>query len=415
MRAATIKGRVTAWSVPLANELAAFVRSIIMARLLGAEELGKTMLLALVLRLVEMASDVSFERFMAQVPDGGSARLQANLQGAAVLRGVFLALVLLALAFPLSQAFTDGPTAGSYAILALAPLIRGFVHLDYRRHERKFSYNRLAVVELGAAAAMLISTPIFATLLSDYRALLGVILTHVISLFVLSHLLSERRYALAFERVVLVRIWHFGAPLILNAGLMFLTFQADRLIVAGYFSWAELGMYGIALQLALLPAQITGRAAASLLAPKFRRAIAAHNLPAAALPSLRTYAALAGVFLLAFGLAAGPMIQTVYGADFSPSQALIWALALGAAIRIARTPISQLAVSLGRTDIPFRSNTLRALAIIPAWAAVAAGAPLFALALIAAAGEAVAALRAWSLLKPYISSTHSSSQKDVFV
>ena len=71
---------------------------------------------------------------------------------------------------------------------------------------------------------------------------------------------------------------------------------------------------------------------------------------AAALPSLRTYARLAGVFLLAFGLAAGPMIQTVYGADFSPSQALIWALALGAAIRIARTPISQLAVSLGRTD-----------------------------------------------------------------
>lgn len=414
MNAATLKGRAAAWAMPLANEMAAFARSIILARLLGAEELGKTMLLALSLRLVEMASDVSVERFMAQAPDGGSARLQANLQGMAALRGVVLALVMLALAWPLSALFADGPATYSYALLALAPLLRGFLHLDYRRRERRFDYRGQVIVDGGAALAMLANAPVLALYFGDHRALVGVILIQTATQVVLSHLLAERRYRLGFERLAMLRVWAFGAPLIGNAGLMFLTFQADRLIVAGWFSWAELGLYGVALQLALLPAQIAGRAAASLLAPAFRRAIAAGGLARAAAPSLRFYMALAALFLLGYGLLASPLMVAVYGADFTAEPALIWALGLAAAIRIARTPVSQLAVALGRTAIPLRGNVLRALAILPALAAAVFGAPLYALALAAAAGEALAALRAWALLKPFVTLSDAPETQEAF-
>ena len=39
------------------------------------------------------------------------------------------------------------------AALALVPLIRGALHLDYRRAERGFSYRAMAVVEGGAVVA----------------------------------------------------------------------------------------------------------------------------------------------------------------------------------------------------------------------------------------------------------------------
>lgn len=400
MKTATKKGRAAAWGVPLANELAAFGRSIVLARLLGPEELGKTMLLALALRLVEMVGDVSIEKLLAQASDGGSARMQANLQGIAILRGALISLILLALAWPMSMAFEDGPELKSFALLALAPLLSGFVHLDYRRKERSFNYRGLVLVDGGAAVVMFLSAPVWSVLVGDHRAFLGILFVHVVALLMLSHLLAERRYRVALHREYIDRVWRFGAPLILNAGLMFLTFYADRLIVAVWFSWAELGLYGVALQLAFLPAQITGRAAGSLLTPAFRRAIHIGILAGVAQRAQRTYLALSIVFLVGFGLLAAPLIRAVYGAGFEADNALIWALALAAAIRIARTPASTLAVSLGQTAIPLRGNVLRALAILPALLGALLGAPLFALALVAAIGEAFAMLRVWTLLKP---------------
>lgn len=402
MNAPTLKGRAAAWIVPVVNEVAALARSVVLARLLGPEELGKTMLLALSLRLVEMASDFSIERLLSQSPDGDDPVFQRNMQGAALLRGLALALILILISVPLAAMFAGGPSASSFALLALAPLMRGIVHLDYRRRERHFDYRGLAIVDGGAAVIMLVSAPIFASLIGDHRALVPIILTQVAAQLLLSRALAERSYGVSFERAHLSRVWLFGAPLILNSFLMFLTFQADRLIVASYYSWAELGVYGVALQLALLPAQIAGRAAASLLAPAFRRAIAAGELANKAMPALKGYCALSIVFVLGFGLLAEPVIQMVYGSDFKVGSPLIWALGFAAAIRIARTPVSQLAVALGKTSIPAKGNILRALAIIPALLAAKLGAPIYALAVAAVLGEACAAARSWMLLRPFL-------------
>jgi len=414
MQAANLKGRAAAWAVPMVNEAAALGRSVILARLLGPEELGRTMLLALALRLAEMATDVSIERLLAQAPDGNEVRMQRNLQGIALLRGIVLAVVMLLLAAPMALGFEGGPAAASYALLALAPLLRGFIHLDYRRRERHFDYRGLTIVDGGAALVMLLSAPLAGWLIGNHQALIAIILVQVVAQVGLSHLLATRRYRLTLERAYALRAWRFGAPLILNAGLLFLTFQADRLIVAGYYGWAELGLFGVAMQLAMLPAQITGRAAASLMAPRFRRAIAAGTLSVAAAQAQRAYLALAVLFLAGFGLLAGPAIRLVYGEAFSAAPALIWALGTAAAIRIARTPLSQLALALGQTSIPLRGNVLRAAAILPALVAAMAGAPLHLLALAAAAGEAAAALRAGFLLKSTFAPIGQTSKTGAF-
>ena len=188
----------------------------------------------------------------------------------------------------------------------------------------------------------------------------------------------------------------FGAPLVLNAGLMFLTFQADRLLVAGWYGWAEVAVYGVALQLAMLPAQIAGRAAGSLLAPRLR------GLTGSALTQVARQAV--GLYLLAglgfaagFALLAPPAIELVYGAAFRPELSLALAFGLAAGARILRTPLSQIAVALGRTGDPARANLWRAMALGPALAAAWFGLPLTAIAATAALGETLATLRALHL------------------
>ncbi|MEX0286392.1 MAG: oligosaccharide flippase family protein, partial [Paracoccaceae bacterium] len=206
-------------------------------------------------------------------------------------------------------------------------------------------------------------------------------------------------YHLRLSRQAVARIWRFGAPLILNAGLLFLTFYADRLIVARAYDWATLAVYGVVLQLALLPAQIVGRAAASLLLPKLREALFWNRLAPVWQPILTMHIALSTAVAAGFALLAPLVIPLVYGPDVRPDLALAIAVGLAAGFRILRTPYSQLAIATGRTGDPARANLMRAAALIPAVGFAAAGFPLAAIGAAAAVGEAAATLRAMSLAR----------------
>jgi O-antigen/teichoic acid export membrane protein len=397
-----VKGRPLAWAVPVLAEAAALGRSVAFAWAIGPDELGRAMMLALTVRLVEMASDVGADRLLVQARDGYCPRLQADLQGALVLRGIAGALLLIAASPILAMLFADGPSTVSYALLALVPLLRGFAHLDYRRAERVLHYRPMALVEGGATLAMVATVLPAASILGDHRAMLWVLIAHALTFTALSHGVGTRRYRMRFSPPALLRVWNFGAPLMLNALLLFLTFYADRMIVAAAFDWATLALYGVALQLALLPAQIVGRAAASLVLPRLRLAIQSGRLPEVWSPVLASHAALALTLTGGFTLLGPFAISMIYGATFTPDLALAGAVGLAAGFRVLRTPFSQLAVATGRTGDPARANLLRAMALVPAAICAAMGMPLVAIAASAAAGEAGATLRAWVLAGPIL-------------
>jgi O-antigen/teichoic acid export membrane protein len=389
--------RALAWAVPIGAEAAALGRSIAFAWAIGPEELGRAMMLALVVRLVEMASDVGLDRLLLQAPDGNSSRLQVGLHGVAVLRGVVSALAIVAVTPALFAFFSDGPRPTAYLALAAIPLIRGAAHLDYRRAERFFDYRKMAQVEGGATLAMLLSVPLALWVFGDHRAMGVVLIAHAVNFTLLSHLVADRPYSLRLCLPTLRRSWRFGAPLILNALLLFITFYADRLIVARAYDWTSLAIYGVALQLALLPAQIVGRAAASLVLPTLRVSLATRNHKAVWRRIRATHMLLSGGIGLGFALAAPLLIGFVYGPALRPEAGLGFAFAFAAAFRVLRTPYSQLAIASGRTADPARANVFRALSVIPAAGFAAMGFPLTAIGAAAALGEAAATFRAWRL------------------
>jgi len=400
---ATRSGRIAAWIVPLWAETAAMGRSILLAWAIGPEDLGRAMMLALTLRLAEMVSDIGVERLLMQSRDGDAAPFQAALHGAALARGLAMAGLLLALAWPMAILLPDGATAGDYAMLAMIPLLRGLAHLDYKRAERGFAYHGLVIVEGGSTLVMLVSVPLVLAIWPDHRAILGVLLAQAVAHLVLSHVVAERRYVLRFDRAVMGSALAFGLPLVLNAVLLFAIFQADRLIVAGFLGWADVAIYGVALQLAMLPAQIAGRAAGSLLAPRLRVALRDGSLAQVARTAIRAHLGLGAVFAAGFTLTAPAFVAAVYGPAFAMPTMLAAAFGLAAGCRILRTPLSQIAVATDRTGDPARANILRALALIPATLAAAFGQPLEIIALFAALGEAAATARAFLLLRGTLS------------
>ncbi len=398
MRISFGDGRVLVWGVPVLAEAGALARSVVFAWAIGADELGRAMILALALRMVEMATDVGVERFILQAPDGDTKGMQAGLQGVAIMRGGVAALVILALSPCLAWMFDDGPTAASFAALALCPLLNGFAHLDYRRAQRHFRYGQMALAEAGATLAMLVGLVPAIAVLGNHRAMAAVLIIQVGTRMVLSHLVAKRQYEVQFCTKTLLRSWHFGAPLILNAGLLFLAFYADRLIVAEAYDWATLALYGVAMQLAILPAQIVGRAAVSLVLPTLRMALEEGRLSAVWPRILVTHMVLAAAMVVGFTLLAPTMIDLVYGSELRPSLWLTFALAIAAASIILRTPYSQLSITTGRTGDPARANMVRVITVGLAGSFALAGLPLEAIAIAAAAGEVGATLRAVHLV-----------------
>ena len=59
MMAKVFPNRALAWLVPVLAEAAALGRSVLFAWLIGPDQLGQAMMLALVVRLAEMASDLA--------------------------------------------------------------------------------------------------------------------------------------------------------------------------------------------------------------------------------------------------------------------------------------------------------------------------------------------------------------------
>lgn len=395
---ADAKGRILAWTVPLLAEVGALLRSVVLAWATGPEELGRAMVLVLVLRLTEMISDIGVERLLMTSREGDEPEFMAALQGAALVRGAAMAAMLALLAWPMAFMLPDGARFGEYLALAAIPLMRAFLNLDYRHAERNFRYGPLALVEGGSVLIMLAALPLIGRAVPDHRAMLVALMVQAAAQVVLSHLVARRRWTMSIDPVILSRAFRFGTPLVINAFLMFLTFQADRLIVAGWFGWAEVGIYGVALQLASLPAQIAGRAAGSLLAPRLRVALQENALRPLVSKAVKVHLILAAAFALGFALLAPTAIGLVYGTAFRPSFPLALALGLAAAFRILRTPHSQLAVATGRTGDPARANVWRAMALVPAMGLAALGQPLLSVAIIAMGGEMLATFRAHVLM-----------------
>ncbi|SLN67435.1 colanic acid exporter [Falsiruegeria litorea R37] len=389
-----LSGRPLVWGVPVLAEAAALGRSVVFAHVLGPDELGQAMMLALTVRMAEMASDFGIDRLMVQAADGETARLQAELQGVSVLRGLIVGVILLGLAPVFALVLGKGPDSAAYAFLALVPVARGFVHLDFRRFERRFRYGAMARVEAGATLVAAVAVFPAALMFQDHRAMSAVLVMHAMTFALLSHAAAVRPYRLAMSWGALERVYRFGAPLMMNAALLFCAFYADRLIVAEVYGWAVLAVYGIALQLAMLPAQIAGRAAASLLLPRLSAAHREKRLPQIWTPVLAGYIAGATGFAASFVFFAPAAIEAVYGSAFRPDPLLSVAVAMAGGFRILRTPFSQLAVATGRTADPARANLIRALAIVPAAFCAMGGLPLAAVAWAAALGEAGATIRA---------------------
>lgn len=374
-------------------EGAAFLRNIFFARLLGAEEMGLAVTLALGFRLFEMAGEFGLDRLLVQVDSQSLNNTRNMVHLLQVIKGFLIAALVFAVASPLANSLNPVLSPALLSIAALALVMRGASNFDFRVQQRNGLFVPALIVEGGSTLASLLACVPLALVLQDYSAMAWAILIQAMVYCLLSHLTALVPYSLGFTRSLLGRCLRYGIPIALNGALMFLALQGDRFVVAFSFSAEDLARYSLVAQLSVLPALIGAR---YLLAAELPRVAAlGHANDDMFQHCLSLLIRVAGISLigaLAFAMVGNTLVESIYGTAYGMPFSIFIFFAVAAAARLVRAVPTIALMALERTTLLLAGNLIRLVALPIALWSIAHGAGLTCLVAIGASAEMISLL-----------------------
>uniref|UniRef100_UPI003561BD75 oligosaccharide flippase family protein n=1 Tax=Pontibacterium sp. TaxID=2036026 RepID=UPI003561BD75 len=340
--------------------LATFLRNLLIARLVTPDEYGIAVTFALAISALEMASDFAWDKLIIQSDDGDGARLVNSAHTMMVIRGVLIAAGIFFFADSIAEIFGVPEVASSYELLAVAPLLRGFAHLDVKRFQRKMRFHAEAYVLLFSQLASLASVFALIPFIEDHTLMLYAVITQASVQLISSHYFAERQYGVCFDREMFVRMVVFGWPLILNSFLMIASNEGDKLLVGNAFGVTELALYSIVVMLIYSPGVIIRKTTSSIALPILSKAkddadafYKANRIYAGAV-MFATVALIVPVSL--FG---SSFIEDVFGDGYSGPVILVTWLCVGLGAQIIRSWPVTVSLAMGDTKNVLYGNIYR--------------------------------------------------------
>lgn len=375
------------------------VRNIMIARLLSIEDFGIASTFAMTMALIDMSANIGIDRLIVQSKDGEAEGFQSTLQSFQVVRGVFGGVVLFLLAYPLSQLFKTPDALWAYQLMAVIPVMRGFVNLDLNRFQRVRKFWPSIATETSAQVVSTVMALAWAWWGSDYRAMLYALIAQQVVSTVLSQVFAQRRFRFSWDTAIVRQAVSFGWPLLLNGALMFGAFHGDRVIVGNQLGPAVLGWFSVAYMLTLIPSTLLLKVAQTLCLP----VLAQQQDNEERFKELALVVTEAGCFigvLLVLGnaLVGGPLIHNLFGAKHDQAITVLVPLAAVQALRLAKAGPSVVAIAKRQTTNPMWANLLRVAFLPVAYVVAFNGGDPVAVVWIAMLGELAGLVLSYVLL-----------------
>ena len=371
-------------------EGSAFLRNLILARLIGVDDMGLAVAIAIGIRIFEMVGDFGLERWLVQVRANELDGVRGTVHWLQAVKGCVLMALAMLLAAPLTSVLQPQLDPSVFALAAIAIGIRGFVNCDYRERQRDRDYVGALQVEGVSHVLALIAVIPIALLTRDYSAIAWASIFQAAVLNLLSQLVARRAMSFKLETATFRGAMRFGIPVAANAVLMFLAMQGDRLLVAAHFEPRVLAAYAIAAQLTLLPALAGARFLLTFDLPRCAQlATKTNEWQRYFRARLLQVTGLSAVFAIILGLYGNELVGLLYGRDYVAEAAVLQLLACAAGLRLIRAVPNTMLMAMGRTPMLLAGNLPRILALFIALVALVEGAGLAAIALIGVISEAV--------------------------
>lgn len=274
--------RSSAWMLSsyAAGQLLRFGSNAVFTYLLAEEAFGVMMIVNAIVQGLQMFSDIGLGPSVVQDKRGDDQRFLNTAFTLQVMRGVFLAILCLALTYPAAAWYSkNDPLAWDLLRLmpvsALAIFIGGFVSTKVYTASRHLSLGRVTLIELASQVLGIATIMIYALIHRDVFALvIGSVVSAIVRV-VLSHsILPGHRNRFAWDRDAAKSIVRFGGWIFVSTVATFFAMQLDRLLFPAVFEFAEAGVYSLASSMASMLPLIVGSVQMSVVFPLYSRIMA---------------------------------------------------------------------------------------------------------------------------------------------
>jgi len=271
-----IKGRATSGAAWTAmgfggRQVIRLISNLILTRLLFEEFFGLMALVMVVIVGIQLFADLGINAALIQNERDDPA-FADTMWTIEIIRAVLLWLVAFAIAGPVANFYGEPILASLIPIAAFSSVIEGFRSTNYYTENRKLQMKRLILLKVGAQLAGTIVMVTWAILSPTVWSLVaGGLVTAFVSTVWTWVGLPGRRNRLHFEKEAAYTLYRFGRWILLSTLLMFLVGNADRMIFGKLVTMAVLGVYNIALTLALVPSAAMSHLAMAVIFPLYSR------------------------------------------------------------------------------------------------------------------------------------------------
>jgi len=260
-----------------AGQVLRLAANIALAAILFEEAFALMAIVAAVMQGLGMFSDIGLSPSVVQNRRGNEADFVHTAWTLQVIRGGVLCILAALLAWPLAVIYgANDPSALELRwlipIVALTALIDGLQSSRMLTAAREMHIARTTMLEI---VTQVVNAVVMLTLAWYMRSVYALAIAAVASA-ILRSLLSywivpgiNSRFRLEVDAVR--SIFSFGKWIFVSTALAFLSIQIDRLVFAGMFPLAEVGVYSIAASLAMLVVVLAGSLQSAVIFPWYSR------------------------------------------------------------------------------------------------------------------------------------------------
>lgn len=370
------------------SQALSFGRNALIGHWLSRGDFGIAASITLTLQLCETLSDLGADRLIVQSDDGDNPALMASAHSLLVARGTLTALLLYALAGPMTSFFGIPDARWAFELIAAIPILKGFLNLDMRRRQRTLENAPFIAVEvLPQAIALLAAIPLLMAA-PDYSAVVWIALIQATAAIVTSHAVSQRSYSLGWAHYHLGRLWRFGWPIWLSAIPLVAVYQGDRMIIGRIFGMESLADYTAVFMITMVPSLIAAKVGHALMLPLLAEKKADPQAFTTRVVSLGVMTlAAAAAYVIGFSILGGFAVELVFGAKYADLGNLVLALAIMWGLRMVQAVPGMALIAVGETWPLLIAGLIRASTLGLAMYAALQGFSIAGVALAGAIGE----------------------------
>lgn len=266
LRLRTIKA--SAWTVLEygISLLLRFSTNLILTRLLVPEVFGIMQLVFAFLYALEMFSDLGVSINIIRHRRAEDIVFRRTAWTFQIGRGLIIWACCFLIAWPIFKIYDDDRLLSLLPLIGLNAVLCGMCSTNLPLFQRQLKLRPLFFLNLFSQIAGLVATIVFVRISPTPLSLVGGFLIGSSCRMLISHLLmSDFPMKLCWELAAAKEIFSFGKWIFLSSILACATMHLDKIILGLYMTKHQLGLYGIAIAIAMVNIQIVQKLSSAVL------------------------------------------------------------------------------------------------------------------------------------------------------